>query len=253
MISINYKQSIHDQCLFYKSIANQTTYVLVHVDDLLVMAEDAIGLENFYKDFRQCYAEITISQGDVINYLGMSIRSGHKDGEIRVSQAGYVGQMLERFGVSKTSKYPSDANLFKTMDINNELVDKIDYLSKVMSIMYLAKRSRPDLLMETVFAATKSSDPRRQDDMALMKLFEYINATRDLELVFIVNELQVFAYVDAGYAVHGDGKSHTGAIISMGPDGGTVFAKSGKQKLVTCSSTEAEFTTLWDMQYMSET
>jgi hypothetical protein len=246
LISIHYKQSIHDQCLFYKTIANQTTYVLVHVDDLLVMAEDAPGLESFYKEFRQCYNEITISQGESINYLGMSIRSDAANGEISISQIGYVGQMLERFGISQTSKLPCDADLFKTTQDNDELVDKIDYLSKVMSIMYLAKRSRPDLLMATVFAATKSSEPRRRDEMKLMKVFNYINATRALMMVFTVTELQIYAFADASYAVHGDGKSHSGAIVSMGRNGGTVFAKSGKQKLVTLSSTEAELVAVHD-------
>ena len=79
-----------------------------------------------------------------------------------------------------------------------------------------------------------------------MKILEYINATRELSLVFKVEELEIFAYVDASYAVHGDGKSHTGAIISLGRNGGTIFAKSGKQKLVTCSSTEAELVAVHD-------
>ncbi len=48
----------------------------------------------------------------------------------------------------------------------------------------------------------------------------------------------VTAYIDASYAVHNDYKGQTGVAISVGK--GTVYAKSGKQKLVAKSSTEAE-------------
>jgi hypothetical protein len=48
----------------------------------------------------------------------------------------------------------------------------------------------------------------------------------------------VSSYIDASYAVHPDGKGHTGAVITVGK--GAVYAKSSKQKLVAKSSTEAE-------------
>ena len=53
-------------------------------------------------------------------------------------------------------------------------------------------------------------------------------------------------YIDASFAIHHDAKSHTGAILSFGPNGGTIFAKSSKQKLVTWSSTEAELVAVHD-------
>ena len=53
-------------------------------------------------------------------------------------------------------------------------------------------------------------------------------------------------YVDAAYGVHiYDGKSHSGAYTVLGP-GGPLEAKSGKQKNVTKSSTEAELVALSD-------
>lgn len=45
-------------------------------------------------------------------------------------------------------------------------------------------------------------------------------------------------WVDALYVVHTDMKSHTGGIMSLGIGG--LVPKSGKQKLNTKSSTEAE-------------
>ena len=55
--------------------------------------------------------------------------------------------------------------------------------------------------------------------------------------------MQVREYVDAAYGVHGDGKSQTGCAVVIG-DGGAVFTKSTKQRIVTKFNTEAELVAL---------
>jgi len=56
----------------------------------------------------------------------------------------------------------------------------------------------------------------------------------------------VKTYIDAAYGVHtSNGKSHTGCAIVLG-EGGPVYNKSTKQKIVTKYSTEAELVALSD-------
>ena len=51
----------------------------------------------------------------------------------------------------------------------------------------------------------------------------------------------IFTWIDAAYAVHVNGRSHTGGTISMGYDGyGIVHGRSSMQKINVKSSTEAE-------------
>ena len=58
--------------------------------------------------------------------------------------------------------------------------------------------------------------------------------------------MQVRCFIDASYGVHAaSGKSHSGCAIIIG-ESGPVYAKSGKQKIVTKSSTEAELVALSD-------
>ncbi len=48
-------------------------------------------------------------------------------------------------------------------------------------------------------------------------------------------------YTDTAYAVHNNGKSHNGIVITFdGDDTGAIYCKSHIQKVVTLSSTEAE-------------
>jgi hypothetical protein len=48
----------------------------------------------------------------------------------------------------------------------------------------------------------------------------------------------VIEYMDASYGVHGDFKSHTGSVLTLGD--ATVYGKSSKQTVSTKSLTEAE-------------
>lgn len=57
--------------------------------------------------------------------------------------------------------------------------------------------------------------------------------------------IQLRVFIDAAYGVHVDGKSHTGSCVVIG-DVGAVHSKSGKQHIVTKSSTEAELVALSD-------
>ena len=62
----------------------------------------------------------------------------------------------------------------------------------------------------------------------------------------IGSNMEVKTYIDAAYGVHtSSGKSHTGCAVVLG-EGGPVYNKSTKQKIVTKSSTEAELVALSD-------
>jgi hypothetical protein len=49
---------------------------------------------------------------------------------------------------------------------------------------------------------------------------------------------QTHWYIDASFAVHKEMRSHTGATMTLGS--GVICSISTKQKINTCSSTEAE-------------
>ena len=64
-------------------------------------------------------------------------------------------------------------------------------------------------------------------------------------ITFEVSEpIRVIAYIDASFAIHPDMKSHTGCVITLGK--GAIYAKSGTQRLMSKSSTEAELVALSD-------
>jgi hypothetical protein len=122
----------------------------------------------------------------------------------------------------------------------SEEVNQKDYMSQVMTLLYLAKRTRPDILKEVTYLSSKNLCPNRSDWDKLNRIFAYLNYTKDQILCINVDKLEVVVYVDASYLVHSDMKGHTGGVIMLGEKGGTTLAISRKQKVLARSSTEAE-------------
>jgi hypothetical protein len=235
-----FNKSKKDPCVFHK-IGKSGGLIIccVHVDDMFFAADDLEDLKEVNKYLNEVFTEVTVQTGDKVSYLGMSLCMQQETGRVTISQHGYIQDVLDRYNVKGQSKTPSDNNLF-AKESDEEICDQELFTSKVMSLLYLAKRTRPDILKEVSICTTRAKSPSVSDMKRIDRVLKYLNGTKFKELEFLVNELEVYSYVDASYAIHPDGKSHTGAIISLGKNGGTIWAKSSKQKIVTLSSTEAE-------------
>ena len=114
-----------------------------------------------------------------------------------------------------------------------------------MTLHYLAKRTRPDILTAVSFCATRVLNPTEEDERKVDRILSYLLYTRDQAMVLRIGEkLQIRAYVDASFGLYEDGKSVTGVAIMLGD--ATIYVKSGKQKIVTRSSTESELVGISD-------
>jgi hypothetical protein len=168
-------------------------------------------------------------------------------GKVHVTMDGYIDDFLSEFGVTGSAPTPSSNDLF-VVDQNAEPLDqptKDLFHSRVAKVLYCAKRSRPDLLTTTSFLATRVQEPTVQDLGKLQRLLRYVNGTRDLWLTLEAEEgWGLFAYIDASYGQHPDGKSHTGVCMLLGK--GAFYVQSSKQKIVSKSSTEAEIIAVSD-------
>jgi hypothetical protein len=243
---IGFKKSQMDDCLFFKhDMSGGLVACCIHVDDIFFVAEHEKELETCNQHLKAKYRDITINKGSDISYLGMTIETEKDTGRIGVSQKGYVSGILSKFKVTGTAKTPSLPNMFEAT--TGDPVDVTDYLSKVMSLMYLAQRTRPDILKEVSYAATKCVNPNSEDLSKVERILKHVNFTQDKRLEIQCTDLDVHAYIDASYASHFDAKSHSGGVISISKSGGTVYAFSGKQKIVTLSSTEAELVAVHDI------
>ena len=115
----------------------------------------------------------------------------------------------------------------------------------VLKNLWIAKRERPDIDPAMSFLCTRVSEPMMEDWRKLRRVLQYMYQTIHEKQVIGAKSLhELFAWIDAAYAVHNDMRSHTGGAMSFGY--GIVHYLSTKQKLNTKSSTEAEVMGLSD-------
>jgi hypothetical protein len=168
-------------------------------------------------------------------------------GHLFLSQPGYVKDLLEEYKPRRSYPTPCDLNIFKRPESeqSGDPVDMTAYLSKLMKLMFLATRTRPDLLPTLSALSSKGRSPNVYDMARLDRVLGYLMDTEDLGINIRVREMKLYGYCDASWACHQDLKGHTGIIITIGHNGFPIFCKSQKQKTVSRSSTEAELIALF--------
>lgn len=159
----------------------------------------------------------------------------------------YVEECLKDYNISDSVATPATNDLFIRKDEGDMLSedDATKFRSVTAKLLYLSKRTRPDLLTLVSYLTTVAASPTKSDQAKIIRGLRYLYGTRDLGVRLSADiPIGVKAFVDASFGTHLDAKSHTGLVISLG--GGPIYAKSTKQKLVTRSSAESELVALSD-------
>jgi hypothetical protein len=84
--------------------------------------------------------------------------------------------------------------------------------------------------------ATRVTEPNEEDWKN--KMMNFLKATKNDIATLSATFNSIKWYVDASFAIHKDMRSHTEATVTLGS--GVICYISTKQKINTCSSTEAK-------------
>ena len=236
--TFGYKQSEVDPCLFI----GENIHIFTYVDDFLCIGSDT-EIEKFSQNLTSVFGKLKEQRGSSISYLGMNIVRD-ANGNIRVNQKGYIEKLCNEYAINKVSKHPASGNIMHKC-ANSTTVDEDDYLSLVMKIMYVATRTRPDILFPTVILASRCSTHLEVDYNRLIKILKYLYGSMEKGLSYNnKGEIAPRMFVDAGFQTHGDAKGHTGFVIFPDLLSGGILFRSKKQSTVSQSSAEAELIAL---------
>ena len=245
MIKLNFRVAAGDKCLFIRGDGNSFVMACAHVDDLLIIGT-ACEL-NIFKDEIQNAYDINIQVGEKHSYLGLEIEK-HTNGTIAVSQSGYRRCILLKYKDDIESEVnrcrtPCNDEILNESPDNTPKVDKNKYTGMVMSLMYLARYTRPDLLFATVLHATRCSNPDESHLRMVIRTLKYLKDEPNYAIEFKSSvTYRPAIYADASHGIHADAKGHGALFITLG--GGCIYFRSFKLKMVTLSSTEAEHVVL---------
>jgi len=195
----------------------------------------------FEKMFMTKY-ELT-GQHESFSYIGMSI-TREKNGFV-VNQIGYIDNMTAKYLPRSLTHYPTVPAvpaLLKRKPTSTP-ISATKYLSLVMTLMYLARHTRPDILMPVTYLATKSAVPTAEFYADALRVVAYVFNTKSISMQFSKSASMIPAiYADSSHLLHEDARGHGGIILSLGS--GPILTKSYKLKLNTRSSTESEIVVL---------
>jgi len=239
---LGFEPNPKDRCVFNKGHGSDQVTICVHVDDLLISSQRTDEIELVSQQLEKEFPGLKVNRGRVHSYLGM-VFDFSQVGTCEISMSNYVEDIIRTCEVSGLAESPATSDLFEEKESTLlEVNRKEKFHSRVAKLLYLAKRVRPDLLTVISYLSTKVNGPTERNWQQLERSLNYLNKTKNMSLTLkkidTSDGTDIKSFIDSSYAVHPDGKSHSGINISLGS--GSIFHKSTKQRIVTKSSTEAE-------------
>jgi hypothetical protein len=251
LIKLGYVQLTQDPCLYVKHGHRGGFSVLsTHVDDILQVTTD-LSLYTELKDgLVLVYGDITTT-ATADAYLGMSIERSDCKRYLKLTQKGLVDKISESYPRApedrKQYPTPADSALFDCSAHEGAStlseVQRREFLSVLMTLMYLARLTRPDVLMAVTYLASRTHVADTRDVECMRRIIRYLESSREKGVVINCDCLQLRVNCDASYGTHSPAMNcygHTGFIIGFGERLSYIHARSGKQKVASTSSTDAE-------------
>jgi hypothetical protein len=209
-------------------------------------------VEHLHQGLNDAYGEVQFNQ-QANAYLGMNIHRSLDGRTIQVDHAGSINKLVEDVlsDEHKACRTPHAEDMFDNdndEENNPRLVEPQlkKFLSIVMSLMYIARLTRPDILLPVTYLATRTHFATHLDWNKLIRVLRYMKGTQNLGVRVKCTDLDLHCHCDASYGVHQEGRSHTGFVIYLGKTLSYLHAKSSKQKTGSTSSTDAEIIALID-------
>ena len=244
LLQCGYTRCAADPCFFWIRGSSGFLFAVVHVDDFVVAASTQDLLDVFIAHMEEAYV-VSVTP-DVKHFLGLYTHD-YPCGARVMSQPGLLQKLFDKhphIGNLTTLPQVPMSSLFNDVAQDESMAcDHTAYMELLGSLLYIVK-TRPDIAFAVNRMAMRAKKATVKDMNALFRILAYLYATRARGVTLRpmdTRSLRLAAWCDASYALHEDGRSHSGyAFTFMGSPSGMFYARSSKQTNVTLSSTEAE-------------
>ena len=238
---LGYHASGNDKGVLYRMTSDGPVYILLHVDDMLVLSCHEKYWSELKDYFKANLRGITAQEGPVISFVALLIHQ-HAD-HICVDRRGYIDKLHSKRDPADIPRakviYPLSLNAVQSTPVASISLPPHSLSSEIMELRYLDD-VRPDIKFATSHLTMNMSAPTVSLANNSKQLLSYLHGTQNLSIRICPTTDQIRAYVDASYAIHSGSRSHYGVALCLGEQGYCFHAKSGAIKVVCRSSTEAE-------------
>ncbi|CAM9339354.1 unnamed protein product, partial [Heterosigma akashiwo] len=243
LVSLGFKRSGHESCLYTRRDESGELMVAVYVDDLVISGSSQAIVSDFKQSLASKY-DLT-DQGELTQILGIKVIRDKRGKCFHLSQTSFYQGRLAKFdSITSLRKTPIDhtVDLTPTPGFEAKLSDANLYRSMVGTLAWVANWTRPELAFAVHKLQRTQSNPEPKHFEAVQRAFRYLKGTQS-ESLRLGGDLVLRAFSDADFCNDRiDGKSVTGYVLFLG-DAPIVWS-SKLQGAVTTSTVEAEYLAL---------
>jgi hypothetical protein len=178
LISKGFRQSHTDPCVFYRGYGRDLVYLLVHVDDGLIVGvrEQVLAARDAIKEL----FDIT-DAGEAQCFLNIEIKRSSKG--ILLSQEQYCRRLLDQYGFASEQCKGRDTPMALGASLVKDgtpLPEDNEFRAKVGGFLYLACNTRPDISHATAVLAQFLSSPTVEHETASKHVLRYLYRYPDM-------------------------------------------------------------------------
>ena len=248
LIEKGFKNSPFDNCLYFlnKGEINKNIYVILYVDDLVIVTKNINIMNNFKIYLNQQFEMVDLKEIDY--FLG--IRITRSNSEILLDQTTYLKSILQKFNMTDCTSVSTPLYVkVNYTALNSEDEYDAPCQNLLGCLMYAMLCTRPDLCTAVNILSRYQTKCNKELWICLKRVLRYVKGTIDLKLVYkrIDNYEQILTgYVDADWANNElDRRSTSGCLFKLF-DKCTVTWFTRRQNSVATSSTESEYMAVFE-------
>lgn len=234
-----FKCSEADPCVFVGRHNSATVFLALFVDGLIAAKSKQtidIILNSLSNNFK-----IKICNTNV--FIGLQIERDRNKKTLAIHQKAYIQKLLEKFEMhnAKVVSVPADPHTILYPVEADEKKVIVPYREAVGNLVFVSSVSRPDITYAVNSVSKYLNNHNNAHWHAVLRIFAYLKETLDYKIEYKSgNEPKLLGFSDADYA--GDvetRRSTTGYLFCLA--NGPITWSSQRQKIVTLSTTEAEY------------
>lgn len=248
LLSIGFKQTTHDPCVFMKRKRDRVLFTSVFVDDALIVGDPRMRAQ-FLHQLGKRFPVNPDSTRAADWLLGIKIDRNEDTGAIKITQTQAIINLAKACGLDFETRFHESPMVCGTLPkLQSAQVDKtncingLSFRSVIGSLLFISLCVRPDISNAVGILARHSDTPGEEHVKALKKLVSYLFKTKDLGITYSSRDdsyrNRLVTFVDADYGGAHDSRSTSGHVVLM--NGGPILWASKVQKLTAQSTTEAE-------------
>lgn len=198
MVRIGFRRCEADQCLYVRVKNEVTCYILLYVDDLLLLCKDINMISTVNRLLSRKFEMTDIGKAD--KFLGMYIEQDIENGTISLNQAQYLENVLRKFDMRdckpKSTSMEKGLHLEKD-DANN--CSKQSYRELIGCLTYATITTKSDLCAATGYFSCFQSYFDETRYAHAKHILKYVRGTTDLRLLYHKQESTevLVGYADA--------------------------------------------------------